>query len=65
MVFWRRLKTPVKEQLLLPASIRKDHEAFEREKQVQNWSRAKREALINGNRASLPGLAKKIFEKKK
>ena len=32
MVFWRRLKTPVKEQLLLPASIRKDHEAFEREK---------------------------------
>ena len=40
-------------------------EAFEREKQVQNWSRAKREALINGNRASLPGLAKKIFEKKK
>ena len=29
-------------------------EAFVREKQVQNWSRAKREALINGNRESLP-----------
>ena len=39
-------------------------EAFEREKQVQNWSRAKREALINGNRESLPSLAKKKFEKK-
>ena len=39
-------------------------EAFEREKQVQNWSRAKREALINGNRESLPELAKKKFEKK-
>ncbi|MCI0549725.1 MAG: GIY-YIG nuclease family protein [Anaerolineae bacterium] len=39
-------------------------EAFEREKQVQNWSRAKREALIIGNRESLPQLAKKKFEKK-
>ena len=40
-------------------------EAFEREKQVQNWSRAKRKALINGNRESLPELAKKKFEKKR
>ena len=40
-------------------------EAFEREKQVQNWSRAKQEALINGNQESLPLLAKKKFEKKK
>ncbi len=39
-------------------------EAFEREKQIQNWSRSKREALINGNRDSLPKLAKKKFEKK-
>ena len=38
-------------------------EAFEREKQVQNWSRAKREALIIGNLAALPKLAKKKFEK--
>ena len=38
-------------------------EAFEREKQVQNWSRAKREALIKGNQAALPNLAKKKFEK--
>ena len=35
-----------------------------REKQVQNWSRAKREALINGNEETLPKLAKKDFNKK-
>src|SRR5437762_165884 len=29
-------------------------DANTREKQVQNWSRAKREALINGNEQSLP-----------
>lgn len=38
-------------------------DAFYREKQVQNWSRAKREALINGNQEMLPLLAKKRFEK--
>ncbi len=39
-------------------------DAYTREKQVQNWSRAKREALINGNKESLPKLAKKDFEKR-
>jgi predicted GIY-YIG superfamily endonuclease len=39
-------------------------DAYAREKQVQNWSRAKREALINGNLEALPLLAKKKFEKK-
>jgi putative endonuclease len=38
-------------------------DAYIREKQVQNWSRAKREALINGNLESLPVLAKKDFSK--
>jgi putative endonuclease len=44
-----------------------DHvaEAFYREKQVQGWSHAKREALIKGEYESLPALAKKKFEKKK
>jgi putative endonuclease len=36
-------------------------EAFEREKQVQNWSRAKREALIRGEYDALPELARKDF----
>src|SRR6266545_7221353 len=39
-------------------------DAYTREKQVQNWSRAKREALINGNPGMLPKLAKKDFEKR-
>ena len=38
-------------------------DAYIREKQVQNWSRAKREALINGNEQLLPILAKKDFTK--
>lgn len=32
--------------------------AFYREKQVQGWSRAKKEALINGNFNDLPELSK-------
>ena len=40
-------------------------DAYAREKQVQNWGRAKREALINSNLEVLPPLAKKKFEKKK
>jgi putative endonuclease len=40
-------------------------DAFYREKQVQGWSRAKREALIKGEYEKLPLLAKKKFEKKK
>ncbi len=39
-------------------------DAYWREKQVQNWGRAKREALINGNVELLPPLAKKKFVKK-
>ena len=40
-------------------------DAFRREKQVQNWSRAKREALISAQHELLPVLAKKVFEKQK
>jgi putative endonuclease len=36
-------------------------DAYAREKQVQNWSRAKREALINGKPELLSTLAKKRF----
>lgn len=38
-------------------------EEYEREKQVQGWSRAKREALIRGDYDDLPTLARKDFEK--
>lgn len=40
-------------------------DAYAREKQVQGWRRAKREALINGDPELLPTLAKKIFDKSK
>ena len=40
-------------------------DAFYREKQVQGWTRRKREALINGTPELLPTLAKKVFDKKK
>ena len=38
-------------------------DAFYREKQVQGWSRKKKEALMAGNTALLPDLAKKVFVK--
>jgi len=39
-------------------------DAFYREKQVQGWSRRKKEALIDGKPDLLPVLAKKIWKKK-
>ena len=38
-------------------------DAFAFEKQLQGWSRAKREALIAGDYEALPALAKKDFTK--
>jgi putative endonuclease len=35
--------------------------AYAREKQVQGWSRRKREALIDGAYNELPALSKKLF----
>ncbi|MEL6537443.1 MAG: GIY-YIG nuclease family protein [Bacteroidota bacterium] len=40
-------------------------EAFAREKQVQGWSRKKKEALIEGQHPSLPPLAQATWQKKK
>ncbi len=40
-----------------------DH-AFYREKQVQGWSRKKKEALINGEYENLPELSKKKIDSK-
>ena len=37
--------------------------AFNREKQVQGWSRKKKEVLINGDEQLLSELAKKAFRK--
>jgi putative endonuclease len=53
---WRR---PV--QLVWSAEYDNVGTAFFWEKRIQNWSRAKREALIRGDYEALPGLAKKDF----
>ena len=37
-------------------------EAYAREKQIQGWSRSKREALIAGRFNELPALSKKKFD---
>lgn len=57
----RRL--PVK--LVYSEEFERVADAYAREKQVQNWSRAKREALINGDGELLSRLAKKEFIKRK
>ena len=39
------------------------HEAYEREKQVQGWSRRKREALIFGDYGRLPGHSRSRYRR--
>jgi putative endonuclease len=39
-------------------------DAFYREKQIQGWSRQKKEALINGENKLLPDLARKVYREK-
>jgi putative endonuclease len=56
-------RLPVK--LVYSEEFERVSDAFTREKQIQNWSRAKREALIEGKKELLPGLEKKNFSKKK
>lgn len=51
-------------QLIYFEEYNRIDEAFYREKQIQGWSRKKKEALINGEFEKLPALAKKIFRNK-
>jgi putative endonuclease len=50
-------------QLLYYEEYRKVSDAFDREKQIQRWSRKKKDALIEGNLEELSKAAKKIFRK--
>jgi putative endonuclease len=54
-------RRPVK--LAYAAEFESIAEAYEREKQVQGWGRAKRKALIDGDYGALPELARKDFER--
>jgi putative endonuclease len=51
-------------QLLYYEEYHKVSDAFNREKQIQRWSRKKKDALIDGNLEELSIAAKKIFKKK-
>jgi putative endonuclease len=58
-----RRRRPV--QLAWACEVASIEDAYLFEKRVQNWSRAKREALINRDYDSLPGLAKKDFTRRR
>jgi putative endonuclease len=47
--------------LAFAAEFDRIEDAFLMEKRVQGWSRAKRQALIDGRHEDLPNLAKKDF----
>ena len=52
-----RSRLPVK--LVFAEEYPRVDEAYEREKQIQGWSRKKREALIRMHAEELPGLSRK------
>ncbi len=53
--YYTKQRLPVK--LLYYEEYARIDEAFNREKQVQGWSRKKKQALINGDTKTLPRLA--------
>ena len=59
---YTRDRRPV--ELVWHEEYEKVSHAFARETQVQNWSRAKRLALIEGDYERLPALAKKDFSRR-
>jgi putative endonuclease len=58
---YTKKKLPV--ELIYYEEYERIDDAFYREKQIQNWSKSKKEALILGENTELPKLAKKIFRK--
>lgn len=60
---YTRRRLPV--ELVWSAEYDNVGDAFFWEKRIQNWSRAKREALIRGDFQALPRLAKKDFAKRR
>ncbi len=60
---YTRHRLPV--TLAYAAEFERIEGAFLMEKRVQGWSRAKRQALIDGRYADLPNLAKKDFRRRR
>ncbi len=50
-------------QLVFYCEFTEPQQAIETEKQIKKWSRAKKEALIQGEFERLPNLAKKEFNR--
>jgi putative endonuclease len=50
-------------QLVFAEEFTRVDEAFQREKQIQGWSRAKRRALIDRSFASLPDLSGSLYRR--
>lgn len=50
-------------ELVFSSEFTNPNVAIETEKKIKKWSKAKKEALINGNYESLVALAKKKFDK--
>jgi predicted GIY-YIG superfamily endonuclease len=59
---YTRTRLPV--ELVFAEEFRHVHEAYEREKQIQGWSRKKREALIAANFDALPRLSGSLYRRK-
>ena len=57
---YTKKRLPVK--LVYYEEFKRIDRAFYREKQIQNWSKTKKKALINNNNEYLPELSKKFFE---
>ena len=53
---YTKKKAPVK--LVYVENFERIDEAFEREKQIQGWSHAKKQALVENRQHELPALAK-------
>jgi putative endonuclease len=51
-------------ELVFAAEYENIQDAFNQEKRLQGWSRAKKEALIRGDFSSLLGLSRKDFERR-
>jgi putative endonuclease len=50
-------------ELVFSEQFTEPQSAFEFETRIKKWSRAKKEALINGEYEKLPALSKKLFKK--
>ncbi|GAA5133722.1 hypothetical protein GCM10023339_69740 [Alloalcanivorax gelatiniphagus] len=56
---YTRRRTPV--ELVWAAAYDRVDEAYAMEKRIQGWSRAKRQALVDGRTDDLPGLASRSW----